>query len=84
MDGFDWNVFVGGSAAVVTALLVLVGLSRRKARRGAASDGLPAVREPKRRIDLVTIDEGFAAEAAEEETRTEKHVPIRDERSFHV
>jgi len=85
MDGFDWNVFAAGSAVVVTALLALVGLSRRKTRRRTPSDALAAISEPKRRIDLVTIDEGFAAQSAEaQETPTELHIPIRDERSFDV
>ncbi len=84
MDGFDWNVFAAGSAVVVTALLALVGLSRRRTRRRAVSDDLAAISEPKRRIDLVAIDEGFAAETAEDESLTEQHIPIRDERSFDV
>jgi hypothetical protein len=65
MDGFDWNVFAAGSAVVVTALLALVGLSRRWTRRRTTSDGLAAISEPKRRIDLVAIDEGATVQTTE-------------------
>jgi hypothetical protein len=83
MDGFDWNVFAAGSAGVATALVALVALGRRRTRRRAASDAVAVVGDPRRRIDLVAIDEGAAAQhAAAKETVTQQHIPTRDERSF--
>lgn len=85
MDGFDWNVFAAGAAGVAIALLAVVALSRRRTRRRAASNAVAVVSEPKRRIDLVAIDEGAAAKSAEaKQTLTEQHIPTRDERSVDV
>jgi hypothetical protein len=84
MDSVEWNVFAAGAAVVAGALLALVGLSRRKTKRGTASGALAAIGEPKRRIDLVAIDESSAAKTAEDEVLTEQQIPTRDERSFDV
>ena len=85
MDGFDWNVFAAGSAAAAVVLLALVALTRRRTTRRVASNAVAVVSEPKRRIDLVAIDDGAVANAAEtKETVTRQHIPTEDERSFDV
>ncbi len=56
----DWNLLAAGSAAVGIGLAAVIASSRRGTRRRAALPSDAAESEPKRRIDVVAIDEGPA------------------------
>jgi hypothetical protein len=62
MFGFVWNGVAAVAAGVGIALLAVFAFSRRRTGRRAPE----AVREPSRRIDLVTIDEGAASPPTQE------------------
>ncbi len=66
MDGFNWNLLAAGSAGVATGLIALVAWSRRRTRRRPAPDPVAVVGEPRRRIDVVAIDEGTASARKQE------------------
>ncbi len=85
MDGFDWNLFAASSAGAAVVLLALVALTRRWKTRRVASGAGAAFSESKGRIDVVAIDDGAPASAAEtRETVTPTTHPHGDERSFDV
>ena len=61
MAGFDWNLWAAGAAGIAIGLCALAALTRRKTSRRAALQARAAVGNPKRRIDVVAIDEGTAS-----------------------
>jgi len=60
MYGFDWNGVAAASAGVGIGLAAVIAFNRRRAGRRAAADTVAVVSEPRRRIDVVAIDEGAA------------------------
>jgi hypothetical protein len=60
MYGCDWNGVAAASAGVGIGLAAVIAFNRRRAGRRAAPDTVAVVSEPRRRIDVVAIDEGAA------------------------
>ncbi len=65
----DWNLLAAGSAAVGIGLVAVIAFSRRRTRRRAALASAAVESEPRRRIDVVAIDQG-AARAPKRETKS--------------
>jgi hypothetical protein len=63
MYGFDGIGVAAASAGVGIGLAALIALRRRKTVRRAAPEPVAVVGEPRRRIDVVAIDEGAASAA---------------------
>jgi hypothetical protein len=57
MHGFVWNGVVGASAGLGLGLVAVIAFSRRRTGRRAAPETLAVTSEPRRRIDVVAIDE---------------------------
>jgi len=57
MEDIDWNLWAAGAAGIAIGLCALAALTRRKTSRRAALQARAAVSNPKRRIDVVAIDE---------------------------
>jgi hypothetical protein len=60
MYGFDWNGVAAASAGVGIALAAVIAFKRRRTGCPRAPDAVAAASEPRRRIDVVAIDEGAA------------------------
>ena len=58
MHGFVWNGVVAASAGLGIGLVAVIAFSRRRTGRRAAPETLAVTSEPRRRIDVVAIDEG--------------------------
>ncbi len=63
MGGFDWIGIAAASTAGGILLVAAVVLGRREAGRRAAPVNTAVASEPRRRIDVVAIDEDFAPES---------------------